>query len=155
MALVTIARRRPRESERARLIIRTTNRSLTFRAKYAPREVEYSGYESVYQEVERPGRKPLLRKSGEALRRVSMELFVGGSDIEESVNQQLITLESLAATTFPLLIEYEPRTYGQWRIETLSYSSVDRRKTDDGISRALVSITFVEIPPKKKKSSRD
>ena len=154
MALVTARFARPQVVEKARLIIKTDTGSITFSAPYAPREVEYSGYESVYQEVERPGRQPLLRKSGEALRRISMEIFVGSKDIEASVNQQIRLLERLAASPLPIKIEYEPRTYGSWRIETLSYSSVDRTSVGNNISRALVSITFVEIPRKKKKNGK-
>ena len=152
MAILTVARRRQRESNKSRLIIRTVNNSVVYRARFAPREVEYSGYESVYQEVERPGRQPLLRKSAEALRRISMEIFVGGNNIEQDVNADLVTLENLAANASPIRIEYEPRTHGDWRIESLSYSSVDRKKTDNKITRALVTIEFVEIPKKKKRA---
>ena len=155
MALVTARLARPQVVEKARLIIKTDPAGLTFSATYAPREVEYSGFEAIYQEVERPGRKPLLRKSGEALRRISMEIFVGSKDIETSVSPQIRLLERLAESPLPLVIEYEPRTYGRWRIEALSYSSVDRTTSGNQISRALVSIDFVEIPPKKKNSNRE
>lgn len=146
MARVGVSVKRNRSGPTARLVIRTSNRSIVYSAPFAPREVDYSGYEAVYQEVERPGRKPLLRRSAESLRRISMEIFVGSDKIEQTVNGDLVTLENLAKSKLPLVIEYEPRTYGQWHIEALSYSSVDRVEASDGISRALVTIDFVEIP---------
>lgn len=137
----------------SRMIIYTSNRSLPpFRAKYAPKEIEYGGYANTYNEVLRPDRKPILRRGGQSLRTLSMELFVGSENINKPVNDELKLLERMSETNVPLLIEYEPRTYGFWRITSLSYTSMERSewntgngKYDDRISRAIVNIEFTEV----------
>jgi LysM repeat protein len=134
------------DGERLIIKTRTKNNRLLFKAPYAPKEVTYSGYENVYEEITRPDRKPIVRRSGESLRRMSMQLFVGSPNRQNSVNTELRTLEKLAASRIPLIVEYDPRTYGFWHISSLSYNSVERRVDSDNITRATVDIEFVEVP---------
>lgn len=135
-----------------RLVIKTratkggAKKPIIFAAPFAPREVTYSGYENTYEEIARPDRKPIVRRSGEGLRRMSMELFVGSEDRQESHDEELSILESLAASRLALIVEYDPRTYGHWHITSLSYDSVERNSENDSITRAMVSIEFTEVP---------
>lgn len=139
------------KADNMRLSIRTRNRSLPiFRAPFAPTRVNYSGHEGTYNEVTRPDRKPLLVRSGLSLRKLSMTLFVGSPYINQPFNDELKLLEQLAQTNVPLLVEYDPRTYGFWRITSMSYESLERSngwqgRAEDQITRAEVEIEFTEI----------
>lgn len=144
MATVTVTRDSTRNAGGSRMLIRTKNSNIIFRSEIAPREVTYSGHENAYSEVTRPDRKPLLVKSGAGLRRISMEIFLGGTDPDRSFNDKLKQLEQLARANQPLIIEYEPRTYGEWNITSMSYDSAQRNKDSDEITRAIVSIEFTE-----------
>lgn len=146
MPVVSILQEARNIADNERLIIKTRNETLVFKAPFAPKEVNYSGYENVYEEITRPDRKPIVRRSGESLRRMSMQLFVGSSNRRDSVNAELKMLEKLAASRIPLIVEYDPRTYGFWHISALSYSSMERLPQSDNITRATVDIEFVEVP---------
>lgn len=131
--------------EGSRLIIYTTNQSVVFRAPFAPRRVSYSGFEGVYNETARPDRKPILTRSGLSLRKISMELFVGAETWDDSVDDDLAVLESLAASPLPLIVEYDPRTAGKWRMSALSYDSDQREADMDVITRATAQVEFTEV----------
>ena len=148
MPVVSILQEAKVVADNERLIIKEKNGSIVFKAPYAPKEVNYSGYENVYEEITRPDRKPIVRRSGESLRRMSMQLFIGGPFIGKafSFDGQLKTLEKLAASRIPLIVEYDPRTYGFWHISSMSYDSVERVQSNDNISRATVDIEFIEVP---------
>lgn len=142
---VTISQSGARRSGNPRLAMYTPSQSLVFTTNFAPREVNYSGYEATYNEIARPDRKPILSRSGSSLRKMSMSIFVGSTDPEESVNSDLKVLEDMAESRVPLTVEYDPRTYGQWSITALSYTSVERRNDSDEITRANVDIELTEV----------
>lgn len=151
MANVSVVQSRSTTGEGPKLIIRDEKSWTVFNSTIAPREVNYSGYESSYNEVGRPDRKAILQRSGFGLRKMSMEIFIGSADMFDSdVNQQLINLENLAKSIQPIFVEYDPRTaseYG-WRISSLSYDSVLRDPVTNEITRATASIEFTEIADK-------
>jgi nucleoid-associated protein YgaU len=134
----------------ARLVIHTGKPGgVVFAAPFAPREVDYSGYEGVWNEITRPGRKPILTRAGLNMRKITMSLFVGTADPTQSVNRELNKLEHLAASKELLTIEYDPRCWGSWRISSLTYTSVERLPDDSNeITRATVEITFTEADDK-------
>ena len=73
-------------SVQPKLIIRTENSDIIFTAPYAPKEVSYYITGRKYNEVDRPDRKPITTSSGIALKQMSMELFVGSTNYETSVD---------------------------------------------------------------------
>lgn len=145
---LTISQSAVQRSGRPRLAIYTESESLVFTSRFAPREVSYSGYEATYNEIARPDRKPILSRSGNSLRKLSMSIFVGSSDPDESFDSSLKILEQMSSTRIPLTIEYDPRTYGKWHITAMSYTSIERRNDSDEITRANVEIEFTEITTK-------
>ena len=145
---VSVDQGNTRTSGGPRLVIRTENNVSVFSSTIAPREVTYSGYENQYNQIPRPDRKPILMRSGLGLRKISMDVFVGSEDFTASVNSQLMVLENLANSLSRIIIEYDPRTYGFWRITAMSYSSVNRNPDTDEITRATVSIEFTEMDEK-------
>ena len=134
------------DMQAARLVIKTISGTQFWASRYAPKEVGYGGFEAVYQEVNRPDRQPLLRRSGNALRTMSMDVFVGSENIENPITYQLRTLERLAEARQPLVVEYDPHTRGFWHITALSYGSEERvREASNEITRATVNIEFTEV----------
>lgn len=138
----------------AKLIIRDIKRINVFSSTIPPREMTYNGFESSYNEVQRPDRKPILQRLARNLRGMSATLFIGSNDMFDStVNQKLITLEALAASIHPIIVEYDNRTYGYWRIVSLSYDSVLRDPISNDITRANASIEFREVVESKNSST--
>ena len=131
-------------SVQPKLIIRTENSDIIFTAPYAPKEVTYYITGRKYNEVDRPDRKPITTSSGIALKQMSMELFVGSTNYETSIDSSLSTLEQLSATKQRLICEYDPRTAGLWNITSLDYDSVERQSGTNLITRATVNIEFTE-----------
>jgi nucleoid-associated protein YgaU len=124
------------------------SKNTTFNAPFAPRKVTYSGYEGVWNEVARPGRKPILTRAGLNMRKMSMELFVGSSDPYRSVDIELKKLTALAEDPDLITVEYDPRCWGNWRISSLSIDSEQRHPDTSEITRAMVSIEFTEADDK-------
>ena len=146
MPTLNISQRATSRSGAVKLLIRTENNSLVFGANYAPREVNYSGFEGSYFEISRPDRKPILTRANSSLRKISMSIFVGSEDINESFDGDLNTLTALADSRVPIQIEYDPRTAGNWRITSLSFDSIHRKSdSNNEITRATVSVEFTEI----------
>lgn len=129
----------------SRLFIYPTTADWYFAAPFAPRSVTYSGFEGVYNETPRPDRKPIFTRSGKSLRKISMELFLGDELYDTSQEDALTQLEALAGTIVPLVIEYDPRCAGTWRLTSLSYTSELREKEMDEITRATASLEFTEV----------
>lgn len=142
---LTISQSAIQRSGRPRMAIYTESQTLVFTSRFAPREISYSGYEATYNEIARPDRKPILSRSGNSLRKISMSIFVGSTDPEESFDSELKTLEQMASSRIPIFVEMDPRTYGKWHITAMSYTSVERRNDTDEITRANVEIELTEI----------
>lgn len=124
------------------------SKNTTFAAPFAPRKVTYSGYEGVWNEVPRPGRKPILTRSGLNMRKMSMELFVGSADPFRSVDIELKKLAALAEDTDLITVEYDPRCWGNWRISSMTIDSEQRHPDTSEITRATVNIEFTEADDK-------
>ncbi len=119
-----------------------------FKLFRAPKEIEYSGFANTYNEAARPDRKPLLRRSGEGLRKINMTFLLAYPDIEKSINDRLEKLETLASRKAPMIVEYggDKRVVGDWSFTNLSYRSMERSKDNDEITRAEVTIELTEVP---------
>ena len=127
-----------------KLIIRTVTNDISYTPPFAPKQISYYVTGRKYNEVERPDRKPVTTSPGISLKQMSMELFIGSNNFEKSIDSDLATLEQLAFTKQILLVEYDPRTQGQWNITSLDYESIERQDGSNIITRANVNIEFTE-----------
>ena len=127
-----------------KLIIRTVTNDISYTPPFAPKQISYYVTGRKYNEVERPDRKPVTTSPGISLKQMSMELFIGSNNFEKSIDSDLATLEQLAFTKQILLVEYDPRTQGQWNITSLDYESIERQSGSNLITRANVNIEFTE-----------
>lgn len=152
----TVSAANKTDEEKYTMVIKTKGKAddKDFKTNRPPREVEYSGFAGTYNEVLRPDRQPILRRSGQSLKKMSMTLLVMGltkgfPDLTESVDTRLKALEKLASSRVPLIIEYDPRMVGTWHITAMSYKSMERYGQSDGtvhITRAEVTLEFTEVP---------
>ena len=127
-----------------KLIIRTVTNDISYTPPFAPKQISYYVTGRKYNEVERPDRKPVTTSPGISLKQMSMELFIGSNNFEKSIDSDLATLEQLAFTKQILLVEYDPRTQGQWNITSVDYESIERQSGSNIITRANVNIEFTE-----------
>jgi LysM repeat protein len=145
MAIVSVIQGKQLHSNPTpKLIIRTVTNDISYTPPFAPKQVSYYITGRKYNEVDRPDRKPITTSPGISLKQMSMELFIGSNNFEQSIDGDLSTLEQLAFTKQILLVEYDPRTQGQWNITSLDYDSVERQDGSNIITRATVNIEFTE-----------
>ena len=130
-----------------KLTISEIGNGASFSTNFPPKEVTFAVDTGSYNEVERPYKKPLLTRKGITLRKMSMKLFIGSTNIEDSVASELAKLETLASSPINLVVNYDSRTFGKWRITKLVYESVERVASTNEISRADAEIELTQLAP--------
>ncbi len=115
--------------------------SMTLR--YAPRGVDLSGWAAVFDLISRPGRPPLLLRTGDAAPTASIEFLLANLDYRVDVEQDLATLKALASGGDRItLIGLSPQEAGPWRITDVAVSASIRVPGTNRVSRALVTMTL-------------
>lgn len=127
-----------------------------------PDEVATSNIAAVYEEQQRPGRTPLLLRSGSSLHEVRIGCIVSVSNPEvtdDNVANVLDGLATLATVASPVSVKMASRT-AQYRITDLGITELDWDETGAPIA-AEVSLTLVTasdasvpVGPIKKKPSK-
>jgi nucleoid-associated protein YgaU len=130
-----------------KLTISEIGNGASFSTNFPPKEVTFAVDTGSYNEVDRPYKKPLLTRKGITLRKMSMKLFIGSANIEDSVASELAKLEALASSPINLEVKYDSRTFGEWRITKLVYNSVERVENTNEISRADAEIELTQLAP--------
>jgi hypothetical protein len=111
---------------------------------YAPVVVERNGTAAVYSAVNRPGRKPRVRKTGGQLERLAYSLTITARDNQTSVETLLRQLRKAAAAGERVTFTHGPSEAGAWYLEEFSTSSALRQHGTNAITRAEATITLVE-----------
>ena len=126
-----------------------------FKLARAPKEIEYSGFARTYNEAARPDRKPLLRRSGDSLRKINLTFLLayaqpedGVPAIERSIEDRLSRLRALTEKENALNIKYgrDGHLNGDWAVTNLSFRSLERNARTDEITRAEVTLELTEMP---------
>lgn len=151
----------PRAAAHARLVAG----GLVLDLPWWPSTITASGEPPKWNEIERPGRKPLLIRQAEGLaeRRVSMVIATRSADgrnatsVENSCQATLNTIAKIASHLQPASLILGARNTGRWRITDMSVTELEWTSTGD-VSRAEVSLTLkaasdaeVPIGPIKKR----
>ena len=116
---------------------------------YGPKEVQYGEFALNYSEVQRPGKKPLLRSVAPKNRTVTMSAVIadpqsGGS---ATVEEKLRLLELLAAEDVDLTFQHGGIVLPYHvRMTRLSFSSVQRTLNGE-ITQAKAEISLQETIP--------
>lgn len=108
-----------------------------------PDEIATSNIAGVYETQDRPGRAPLLMRSGDALYEVRIGCIVTVSDVETSdhtVAQVLDALATMATINAPVTVKIASRS-GRYRITDLGITELDWDKAGSVLS-AEVSLTL-------------
>jgi hypothetical protein len=127
-----------------------------------PDEISSSNLASVYEEQARPGRTPLLLRSGEPLHEVRIGCIVSVTNSEwadENVANVLDGLATLATVEAPIALKLASRS-SQYRISDLGITELDWDETgaptSAEVSLTLISASDAAVPvgPIKRKPSR-
>lgn len=109
---------------------------------YAPVEVTHSDIGMGFTEISRPGRAPLLEKTGRRLPTLSMTLEATIDGTQTSIENLLATFRRLANDGDRVTISYGPTEAGWWRLTNLEISSVQRQHGSNEITWASCTLTF-------------
>lgn len=147
------------ESKQVRLSEQTAG---TVVLPWWPDEIATSNIASVYEEQARPGREPLLLRSGDSLPELRIGCIVSTSDLsqEGSVADVLTALRQLARARKPVKVKIASRS-GQYRVTDLGITEMEWDAGSGDPSSAEVSLTLVTssdavvpVGPIKKKPRR-
>lgn len=124
-----------------------TNQRVTYSFPVSPNEVNVSRLGIGYTELNRPGRKPILKSANKPLQQVSVTVMVvnGNRNYMSSAQPEMKAIESLAEIDKDMEIYYpgiDPAK--RWRLTDLSLRTV-RRNDDNTVAIAEASITFTEV----------
>lgn len=113
---------------------------------YVSRTADEAGVAPTYEEVDRPGRTPLLLRSGRPLPRLSFDATFLRGNTRHSVESRLAELRRLADSGLPVIIRnYGPSAAGRWRLVDVSIAHDSRRHGNNHTTRATVSLTFTRV----------
>lgn len=114
---------------------------------------EFSNLASAWEEVERPGRMPLLEYAGEQLARMRWRVL-HGVDPEVSIERDLGALRNIAMSGERVVLTrpgkgtpFSLSRRGGWTITGMDFRPLRRRFSDNAISRAEIDLTFTEWSP--------
>lgn len=107
---------------------------------FAPLEVQHSDIGMGFVELARPGRAPLLEKSGRRLPTMTMSCVVTIDGQFTSIEPLLGSLKELAESGDKVTVAYGPSEAGWWRCTKLDYKSVHRSTL--AITWADVDVSF-------------
>lgn len=139
----TVAVVQPSSRTRPRCTL-TTERGLTVTLPFGPRVTSQTGYTVAHSELERAGRKPLLRASSVPLRTLSFSATLAFPDPTVSVERIIDGLKAIAESGQRLSIAYGPGERGVWRMTALVIDGALRQPGTNAITRATASITLTE-----------
>ena len=132
----------------SRMVIAAVDNSVVLRIPFAPSEIQYGGFGAQWQEVDRPGRTPILSNSGYGLRTMSFSVQLVGTGKARNTTQEgrLEALRRLSETETPVSVlfgsTFDTRL---WRITGFSFTSNRRHPDTDEIVDADVSLSFTQV----------
>jgi len=118
----------------------------TFEFPFGPKEVTYEGASLDFQEIQRPGLKPLLKSVAPKLRRIALSVVLAdrSSFGVDSVEGQISLLEEMAQDDLDLSFVHGGVHLGYLvRMTALTVTSLERTLNGE-ITRAMVDLNFQE-----------
>lgn len=122
---------------------------LFFEFPFGPKEVQYADHALNYQEIRRPGRKPLLRAVAPKNRSIRMSAVIADRRTRGlgSCEEQLQILKDMAEADLDLQFRHGYVTFpARLRITSLGINSRERTLQGE-ITKAQVDLAFKEILP--------
>ncbi len=108
----------------------------------SPTDVSHEGLTATYAEVARPGREPLVIKSGETSQRITVRWLLGYPDPDQSVEEELRIIRAICQTDRLVRLDWGPAEQGWWYAVSLSATppGSSSRTADGEISRAEMTL---------------
>ena len=119
---------------------------------FGPQVFTATGFAPTYETVARPGRYPLLLRSGNSLPTLAFTLPITGfdphfsyrPDTQYSSEGYMSRIIAIANTTRPIQISYNYMTRGLWRLTDLSIDTVALTVTNKP-AQANLTVTFTRM----------
>ena len=118
----------------------------TFEFPYGPKEITYEGAALDYQEIQRPGLKPILKSIAPKLRRIALSAVLAdrSSFGVDSVEDQISILNSIAQDDLDLSFVHGGVHLGYLvRLTSMTITSLERTLNGE-ITRAMLDLNFQE-----------
>lgn len=123
-----------------KFVMKSEDGKYTFRFPYGPQQFSMSGMGPTYATVERPGRHPILLRSGRSLYVVTMTLTLAAQDPQKSVEPWIAALDTLANQDTRVKVKYGLMN-GYWWITDLTVNGT-RRNLKNEVSQATADVEF-------------
>lgn len=112
---------------------------------FAPQGGDLGGWADEWETLGRPGRKPLVQRNGDGVKTLGHTYVIAHRDYTDHVEGLLDTLRKLAESGDRVtLVNLSPLERGPWRIVDVSVSAELRQPGSNRISRATVSVSYLE-----------
>lgn len=134
-------RRRLPRHPKARL---TAESGLELVLPFAPVEVDTTGVAATFATEDRPGRKPLLYRTGDGLRALSFEVLLGYADHQASAEQLGHRLRDLARRGERVTFAHGRNEAGVWRVTDLRTRTVGRQHGTNAATRLEATVVLTE-----------
>jgi LysM repeat protein len=137
----------PPEGPHPKAVMRAENgRELVL--PYAPRGTTLGGYAPPLDQLDRPGRAPLVQRNGDGLLTCGLSLTLARPDHQQSVEDYIAALAAIAESGQRVtLLNMSPQERGPWYINALSVAGELRQHGTNAITRATVTLDLLEAPP--------
>lgn len=114
---------------------------------YVSPSSDLGGLAPSYDEVARPGRRPLLLRSGQPLPRLAFSAtLANGNDRQQHVEADVATLKRIAGSGEAVLVShYGASSSGAWRLTDLTIKGTTRTAGTNHISRAELDLGFTAV----------
>ena len=111
---------------------------------YAPVEVEHGGLAGDWAVLERPGRKPITRRTGLGVKTMSWACLWGYQDHTLSIEAGLEQLRAQVARGARVTLSLGTGERGWWNVTDLQIKTLARQQGSNATTRAEVSFVFTE-----------
>lgn len=116
-------------------------KTVTVVMPWIPDEIERAGFARAWEQIPRPGRKPVAVARGRSLRTFTFTCLLADPDLALPVTRHLEALEDAADTEQPVTAKLGGRTFGQVTISGLSV-----RETEwDSNAEPLEAVVAIEL----------
>jgi len=111
---------------------------------FAPVEVDHDGWADPFETLDRPGRLPLVRRSGDGLPTLSFAVTIAYQDHQDSVEGVIARLRSIAYSGARVTVGgMSVHELGPWRMTGCQVTTTARQYGSNRITGATASLSFL------------